>query len=143
PDPATLAVFRVAPRGGREDVLDTVGKTIRSPIGDYALSILGRARPWARMARSRGEARPMMSGQVGILHYLNQFFGGLGGEEHADAGLSVLEGAVGPGLELQRMVGERGRVLATLIAGDNYMHDHAAEAAEEIVRVVRAYRPSV
>src|SRR5262249_56151608 len=46
-------------------------------------------------------------------------------------------------VELQRQLGDRGRVLATLIAGDNYMQDHAVEAAGEIARVVRAYRPSV
>jgi glycine reductase len=84
-----------------------------------------------------------MSGQISVLHYLNQFFGGLGGEEHADAPLAVRDGAVGPGVELQRRLGDRGRVLATLIAGDNYMQDHAVEAAAEIARVVRAYRPSV
>src|SRR5215813_15443113 len=33
-----------------------------------------------------------------IVHYLNQFFGGLGGEDKAGAPLEAREGAVGPGL---------------------------------------------
>ncbi len=32
-----------------------------------------------------------------IAHYLNQFFGGVGGEEKAGAPLETREGAVGPG----------------------------------------------
>ena len=84
-----------------------------------------------------------MSGPITVLHYLNQFFGGLGGEEHADAPLALRDGAVGPGVELQRQLGDHGRVVATLIGGDNYMQDHAAAAASEVVRVVQDYRPSV
>ncbi|MEW6335330.1 MAG: glycine/sarcosine/betaine reductase selenoprotein B family protein, partial [Thermodesulfobacteriota bacterium] len=32
-----------------------------------------------------------------VAHYLNQFFGGIGGEEKAEAGPMVHQGAVGPG----------------------------------------------
>ena len=31
-----------------------------------------------------------------VVHYLNQFFGGIGAEEHAGVGLEVRDGAVGP-----------------------------------------------
>ena len=34
---------------------------------------------------------------VRIVHYLNQFFGGIGGEDRAETPLTVREGAVGPG----------------------------------------------
>jgi len=33
-----------------------------------------------------------------VVHYLNQFFGGLGGEEQAGMLLEIREGAIGPGL---------------------------------------------
>ena len=32
-----------------------------------------------------------------VLHYLNQFFGGIGGEEHANEPARLVDGAVGPG----------------------------------------------
>jgi glycine reductase complex component B subunit gamma len=32
-----------------------------------------------------------------VVHYLNQFFGGLGGEEKAEASLEARDGAIGPG----------------------------------------------
>ncbi len=37
-----------------------------------------------------------------IVHYLNQFFGGLGGEEQAGAALEIRDGAVGPGKLLEQ-----------------------------------------
>ena len=55
-----------------------------------------------------------------IVHYLNQFFGGLGGEEQAGAGLVVREGAVGPGKLLEQLLGADATVVTTLICGDNY-----------------------
>ena len=35
-----------------------------------------------------------------IVHYINQFFAGIGGEEMADYKPELREGAVGPGLKL-------------------------------------------
>ena len=32
-----------------------------------------------------------------VVHYLNQFFGGVGGEESAHLALEARDGAVGPG----------------------------------------------
>jgi glycine reductase len=55
-----------------------------------------------------------------IVHYLNQFFGGLGGEERAGAALEVREGAIGPGKLLEELLGADARVVTTLVCGDNY-----------------------
>ena len=55
-----------------------------------------------------------------IVHYLNQFFGGLGGEGKAGAPLEVREGAVGPGLLLQQLLAGDAKVVMTLVCGDNY-----------------------
>ena len=55
-----------------------------------------------------------------IVHYLNQFFGGLGGEEVADAPPEVRDGAVGPGRLLERVLGDGSQVVKTFVCGDNY-----------------------
>ncbi len=44
-----------------------------------------------------------------IAHYLNQFFGGIGAEEHAGMGLEIRDGAVGPGKLLESSLGRRAR----------------------------------
>jgi glycine reductase len=55
-----------------------------------------------------------------IVHYLNQFFGGLGGEEKAGAALEARDGAVGPGKLLEQILGGDAKVVLTLVCGDNY-----------------------
>ena len=68
-----------------------------------------------------------------VVHYLNQFFGGIGGEDKAHIPLEVHEGPVGPGRLLQQVLGERGIVVATLVCGD----DHAAEREDAAGAAVR------
>ena len=55
-----------------------------------------------------------------IVHYLNQFFGGVGGEEKAGMPLEAREGAVGPGKLLEQLFGGESTVVLTLVCGDNY-----------------------
>ncbi|HEY7089315.1 MAG TPA: glycine/sarcosine/betaine reductase selenoprotein B family protein, partial [Tepidisphaeraceae bacterium] len=54
-----------------------------------------------------------------VAHYLNQFFGGIGAEEHAGKGLEIRTGAVGPGKLLESLLGNGARVVATFVCGDN------------------------
>ena len=59
-----------------------------------------------------------------IVYYLNQFFGGLGGEEQAGAVLQARDDAIGPGKLLEQLLGADARVVLTLICGDNYAVEH-------------------
>ena len=61
-----------------------------------------------------------MAEPLKVAHYLNQFFGGLGGEESASLGPRLMDGAVGPGLALKNTMKSRGDVVATAICGDNF-----------------------
>jgi glycine reductase complex component B subunit gamma len=60
---------------------------------------------------------------VRVVHYLNQFFAGIGGEAQAGTALTVREGPVGAARALQQALGAEGEVAATLICGDNHFHD--------------------
>jgi betaine reductase len=80
---------------------------------------------------------------VRVVLYVNQFFGGLGGEAAADTAVLVRAGAVGPGIALQAALGSRGDVVATVIGGDTYMAEHEAQAAEAVVAAVRDARADV
>jgi betaine reductase len=76
-----------------------------------------------------------------IVHYLNQFFGGVGGEEQAGIGLEIREGAVGPGKIIEQIMGDRANVVRTLICGDNYAvenQDKMIETALERIRDAKA-----
>ncbi len=53
------------------------------------------------------------------IHYLNQFFAGIGGEEAAGCAPARREGAVGPGRRLQAMLGSGVEIVATIHCGDD------------------------
>ncbi|MGE5256921.1 MAG: glycine/betaine/sarcosine/D-proline family reductase selenoprotein B, partial [Hyphomicrobiales bacterium] len=78
-----------------------------------------------------------------VVHYLNQFFGQIGGEDKAHTGLQVKAGAVGPGLALRDQLGSRGEILATVICGDNAMAEHLDENAAAAAERVAEYRPDL
>ncbi|MBI4522614.1 MAG: glycine/betaine/sarcosine/D-proline family reductase selenoprotein B [Deltaproteobacteria bacterium] len=80
---------------------------------------------------------------VTIVHIINQFFAGLGGEEKADVPVGVLEGVSGAARGLEAQLGERGKIVATVYYGDNYFHEHTQEAEAAILAAVRSHRPDV
>jgi len=69
-----------------------------------------------------------------VVHYLNQFFGGLGGEEEAGAAPQIKDGAVGPGRLLEQVLGEGAQVVRTIVCGDNYAAENLDELTELILR---------
>jgi glycine reductase complex component B subunit gamma len=76
-----------------------------------------------------------------IVYYVNQFFGGIGGEDKADIGPLVKEGPLGPGRVAQQALGEKGEIVATVICGDNYFSEDIAKATEEVLSLVEPFRP--
>jgi len=77
-----------------------------------------------------------IDGKLRVVHYLNQFFGQIGGEEMAGTTPRVQPGPVGPGLALQQALGDKGEVVATVICGDNYVADNLEQAKKEILALI-------
>jgi glycine reductase len=75
-----------------------------------------------------------------VIHYINQFFGGIGGEEMADRRPEVRGGAVGPGLAFNKALGGQAEIAATIICGDNYCVGHQEEVARLITDTVAQYQ---
>jgi glycine reductase len=59
---------------------------------------------------------------VRVLHYLNQFFAGVGGERDASLAPRLEPRPIGPGLLLERSLAGKGHVVGTLICGDDLFH---------------------
>ena len=76
-----------------------------------------------------------MAATIRALHYLNQFFGGLGGEEQADAAPQWFDGAKGPGQLIQSLEPSI-EILGSIVAGDNYMAENLDDAVSEIVGLI-------
>lgn len=85
----------------------------------------------------------MSNDKLRVIHYLNQFFGQEGREEKADIKLMVKEGPVGPGVALQKALGEEAEVVATIVGGDNYVAANAEEAAAEAIKLLKPYKPDL
>ncbi len=76
--------------------------------------------------------------KIRIVHFINQFFAGIGGEEKADHPLEFREGAVGPGLFLEKILGDQGEVVGTIFCGDGlYAEDQAAVSAAAMAHIRR------
>jgi glycine reductase len=78
-----------------------------------------------------------------IVHYLNQFFGGLGGEEKAGAGLEVRKEAVGPGKLLEQFLGDDAKVVLTLVCGDNYAVENQQAMLAAAIEEIRGAKPDL
>ena len=78
---------------------------------------------------------------IRIVHVLNQFFAGIGGEEKADIPVTVADGTIGAARGLQTQLAERGQVTATLYFGDNYFHEHKDQALATILAEVEKQKP--
>lgn len=76
-----------------------------------------------------------------IVHFLNQFFGGLGGEEKANAEVQVFDGPVGPGRALQRSLGDNDEIVATIVSGDNYFNEEKTRAVAAVEKALSTYKP--
>ncbi len=73
-----------------------------------------------------------------IVHYVNQFFAGIGGEDSAGTGPELRDGAWDPGGSLATLLGDEHEIIATAICGDDYAASHPEFAAELVRRPASA-----
>jgi betaine reductase len=69
-----------------------------------------------------------------IVHYVNQFFAGVGGEDAAGSGPQLRDGATGPGRKLASLLGDEHEIVATAVCGDDYAAAHPEFAAELVTQ---------
>lgn len=78
-----------------------------------------------------------------VLHYVNQFFGGIGGDDQADHAPELREEPVGPGRLLNNLLGEDGSVVATLICGDKFFQGQQDTALGALKQAISEFNPDV
>lgn len=74
---------------------------------------------------------------IRVVHYINQFYAGIGGEEKADYKPELREGFVGPGMGLNGQFKGEAEIVATIICGDSYFNENMEEAKAQIIDMVR------
>ena len=78
-----------------------------------------------------------------IVHYINQFFAGKGGEDRADYKIEVVDGAIGPGIGIQTAIGDIGKIIKTIICGDDYFNKNENECLEFIENIFTNINPDI
>jgi glycine/betaine/sarcosine/D-proline reductase family selenoprotein B len=145
------------------DVPATDELTVPVAVVYAALSPLGWGRLTARPA-TEVEPEAVLSAQMGdeaaaraetsgdgdesdrrpqrVVHYINQFFAGLGGEDSADTPPASKSEAVGPGRKLASLLGDGFEIVATVYCGD----DHAVgnpSVTGEVLDLVKEAQPDL
>lgn len=77
-----------------------------------------------------------------VVHYLNQFFAGLGGEDKAGSPPGAKPGPQGPGRKLQELLGADFEIVATVYCGDDVAAADAAAIAK-VLELATAERPDL
>lgn len=79
------------------------------------------------------------------VHYINQFYAGLGGEAKADIGLSILEGKKGPAIGLEKLWNGKMEVVKIIVCGDNFINndDNFQSIIPDIKEIINKEKPDV
>ena len=79
-----------------------------------------------------------------VVHYINQFFAQIGGEEKADYPVELLVGeVVGPGMALTQNFKDEAEIIATIVCGDSYFNENLEKAKAEILEMVKEQAPDI
>jgi glycine reductase len=80
---------------------------------------------------------------ITVVHVVNQFFAGLGGEEKAGLPVAAINGATGAARGLQIQLGDQAKITCTISYGDNYFHEHKEHTINTILEAVQSWRAQV
>lgn len=73
-----------------------------------------------------------------VVHYINQFFANVGGEEMADYKPELREGVVGPGMAFNQAFGDEAEIVATVVCGDSYFNENVEEAKKIVLDMIKS-----
>lgn len=79
------------------------------------------------------------------VHYINQFYAGLGGETMADIGLSILKEKKGPAIGLEKLWNGEMEIVKIIVCGDNYINndENYEKTISQIAEILCEIKPDV
>ena len=78
-----------------------------------------------------------------VVHYINQFFANIGGEEMAHVPPELRQGFVGPGMAFNQAWKGEAEIVSTIVCGDSYFAEHEKEAKTQVLEWVKAAKPDL
>ena len=74
---------------------------------------------------------------IKTIHYLNQFYGQIGGEDKAGEPLQIMAGAKPVGGQLEAAFGGTIAIAKTLVCGDNYAAENMEALIKEVLQILK------
>lgn len=81
--------------------------------------------------------------KIKVVHYLNQFFAGIGGEEKADVTPQILETLPPVSVQLAKLLGDDAEVVGAIVCGDSYFNENLDSAREEVLEMIKTFNPDL
>lgn len=78
---------------------------------------------------------------IKVIHYINQFFAGIGGEEKADTKPFLMNELPPISQQLDKKLGDDFEVVATVVCGDTYFNENQKEAEDELLKLIKGFDP--
>ena len=80
---------------------------------------------------------------IKVVHYINQFFAGIGGEEKADIEPFIAEELSPVSKQLDTKLGEGFEVVGTVVCGDSYFNENMEETTKELINMIKSFDPDL
>lgn len=84
-----------------------------------------------------------MSKKFRLVHYINQFYAGIGGEDKADIEPFTKPEIIGPGLAFKTALGEEAEIVGTVVCGDTFFNEHLETAERSVLEMIKSYQPDL
>lgn len=78
-----------------------------------------------------------------VVHYINQFFAGIGGEDMAGTKPHVLDALPPVSLQLAKTLGDTVEVVAAVVCGDSYFNENVDIAEPEVLGLIQQFNPDL
>ncbi|MDU5363141.1 MAG: glycine/betaine/sarcosine/D-proline family reductase selenoprotein B, partial [Finegoldia magna] len=79
--------------------------------------------------------------KIKVVHYINQFFAGIGGEEKADTKPFIAEELPPISAQLAKALGDDFEVVRTVVCGDSYFGENMEAAQKEVLEMIKEANP--
>lgn len=78
-----------------------------------------------------------------VVHYINQFYAGIGGEEFAGTEPFKKAEIIGPGIAFAGALGEEVEIVGTVVCGDSYFGENMEVAEKQVLEMVNSFKPDL
>lgn len=78
-----------------------------------------------------------------VVHYINQFYAGIGGEEKADIQPFSKAEVVGPGLAFMNSFGDEAEIVGTVVCGDSFFNENLDSAKKDVLDRIKQFEPDI